>query len=159
VTLFFFRIRFFPAWRKVIRKVLGMRENPNDRPKEDSFRKSSLTPPDNGGLVIHLHTPSKEFLENQSQGNTPQLPPIGFRSPSDSSSIAAHEIDDEQLPQQESGVKRSLSNPFKRGKMKQPSVEDILAMKRRNEFEDEGLGYPGVQPVILSGNSRIVYDV
>lgn len=159
MTLFFFRIRFFPAWRKVIRKVLGMRENPNDRPKEDSFRKSSLTPPDNGGLVIHLHTPSKEFLENQSQGNTPQLPPIGFRSPSDSSSIAAHEIDDEQLPQQESGVKRSLSNPFKRAKMKQPSVEDILAMKRRNEFEDEGLGYPGVQPVILSGNSRIVYDV
>ena len=60
---------------------------------------------------------------------------------------------------QDGGTKRSLSNPFKKDKAKKPSVEDILAMRRLAEFGDQGLTYPGVQPVMLSGHSRTILDV
>jgi hypothetical protein len=140
-----------------------MKESPNDRRKVDSFPKSSLEQPDSTGLVIHLHTPSKEFLETQTLPPQHPLAPIDpalLPSETDSSSTITHETNDRADSRQESAIKRALSNPFKREKVKKPSVEDILAMRQLQEFgKQEPLVYPGVQPVILSGRSRVVYDV
>jgi hypothetical protein len=161
VTLFFFRIRFFAAWAKVIRRFLGIKETPCDRRKLE-FPKSSLEQPDSTGLVIHLHTPSKEYLENQSQHqHTPQIPPVEYTTDRfhDSDASISSRDSEGRTSRQEGGTKRSLSNPFKKDKSKKPSVEDILAMRRLAEFGDQGLTYPGIQPVMLSGHARPVFDV
>jgi hypothetical protein len=158
--LFFFRIRFFPAWIKVVRHCLGMKPAPSRR---NDFPKSSLEQPDSTGLVIHLHTPSKEYLENQSQNQvTPQpQPPMEYLADRfiESSESNTTNTDSRASSRQDGVAKRSLSIPFRKDKSKKPSVEDILAMRRMGEFGDQGLTYPGVQPVVLSGNSRAILDV
>jgi hypothetical protein len=139
-----------------------MKQTPSDRRKSD-FPKSSLEQQDNTGLVIHLHTPSKEYLENQSQHQvTPQAPPMEYaadRFADSPESVATTRTDSRASSRQEGGTKRTLSNPFRKDKSKKPSVEDILAMRRMAEFGDQGLTYPGVQPVVLSGHSRTILDV
>lgn len=138
-----------------------MKQTPSDR--KNAFPKSSLEQQDGRGLVIHLHTPSREYLENQSQHQvTPQAAAIDYAPDyfaETRNSITTSETDSRASSRQEGGTKRSLSNPFRKDKSKKPSVEDILAMRRLGEFGDQGLTYPGVQPVVLSGNSRTILDV
>jgi hypothetical protein len=139
-----------------------MKPTASDRRKND-FPKSSLEQQDSTGLVIHLHTPSKEYLENQSQHQvTPQAPPMEYapdRFADTPDSITTNQTDSRASSRQEGGTKRSMSNPFRKDKSKKPSVEDILAMRRLGEFGDQGLTYPGIQPVVLSGHSRTILDV
>ena len=170
VSLIFLRLSFFPEWIRLIRRTFA-------RIRYRSPRTSSSSAHSNrSDFLIHLHTPSKDFVSTKStplempyQHNGFQFPKMGFelhspahtKSESQATIIANAMRPGSSRPgsarptSQRSNTLGKPNTLVKKDKTKKISVEDILAMRRLEQGSQQtDREYPGIQPTMITRMTR-----
>lgn len=116
--------------------------------------------------LVHLHTPSKDFatinnisLETPYQPDGFELPimPFDLHPPLHTQSESESSIFSEPLrpgsgrPSSSRPTSQRSTTVLKKDRIKKVNVEDILAMRRMEQGNEQGARqYPGIQPTKLS---------
>ena len=111
-------------------------------------------------FLIHLHTPSKDFvatkstpLETPYQHSGFQFPKLGFEmysQPHKKSESQATIISDATRPGSARPTSQRSNTLVKNQKAKKINVEDILAMRRLEQGSPGTREYPGIQPTKIT---------
>lgn len=160
MSLIFLRLSFFPEWGRLIRRLLNRaRQGLQDRRSASSGRSD---------FFIHLHTPSKDFvnvnnttLENPYSSRYANMsidlhPPLNAKCESQASIGSEPPRPSSSRPSTARPGSQRSNTILRKDRGKKISVEDILAMRRMEQGNQEGsLEYPGIQPTKVT---RIVGD-
>ena len=160
MSLIFLRLSFFPEWGRLIRRLLNRARHGRQRRRSESSGRSDF--------LIHLHTPSKDFVNiNNTTLETPYSsrytnmsidlhPPLHTKAESQASIGSEPPRPSSSRPSTARPGSQRSNTLLRKDRGKKISVEDILAMRRMEEGNQEGnREYPGIQPTKLT---RIVGD-
>jgi len=160
VSLIFLRLSFFPEWIRLIRRTFTQIRSRNHRTSSSSSHSNR------SDFLIHLHTPSKDFVSTKStpletpyQHNGFQFPKLGYdlyppahtKSESQATIIANAMRPGSSRPGSARPTSQRSNTLVKKEKSKKISVEDILAMRRLEQGSQQtDREYPGIQPTKLT---------
>lgn len=162
MSIIFLRLEFFPEWVGLIRRTTSRVRH--------GHKSSTSSSSNHSDFFIHLHLPSRDFVDIKT---TPLESPYrsnGFRLPKLQLDLHPphHTLSDSKSsifsepPRPESirpgSARPSSSRPgsqrstlTKKDRPKKLSVEDILAMRRLEQSSEQGTReYPGIQPTKLT---------
>lgn len=159
MSLIFLRLEFFSEWAKLFRRIIS---HTRYRHKARTLSSSSSRK----DYLVHLHTPSKDFanintmsLETPYRSHGFELPilpfdlhpPLHAQSESESSIFSEPPRPGSGRPSSSRPTSQRSTTVLKKDRSKKVNVEDILAMRRMEQGNEQGdRQYPGIQPTKLS---------